>query len=358
MNLKSFLLILALFPACGIFAQDITFSDPNFERAILEHDSIIDENLDNKIQMSEALGVRKLVLNHDGITSLKDVYHFPNLEYLNVSYNEITEVSLEGMNKLRKLYCSFGLKIQTISVRNMPELTDLAFSNNQVKLPVLENLPKLKSLYAFNNQIEWIDVSSFKNLKYLNLSDNSIGTLDISKNLELVQFHIDGNPLTEIDIRKNKKLKVHIIYVDEDDHVICTKNQETEHFGMTFFEMAPKVDDVKLIDREQTIDSLVLICKYEVVFELMKKELVDSFAIQKNWDEKRKAKVNSIIKFEDVIVDSSKDAFSAVKNSELISIIKECSSIDETQVKLYMKIHRTQILEDFENHIRRICELN
>jgi len=111
--------------------QDITFSDPNFEKGVLEHDSIIDVNLDGKIQMSEANGVKRLKLRQNNINSIQDIYFFPNVVEVDVALNEIAEISLDGLKYLYEINAHTN-KIKTVSVKNLPNLYDISIHENEM----------------------------------------------------------------------------------------------------------------------------------------------------------------------------------------------------------------------------------
>jgi hypothetical protein len=274
---------------------------------------------------------------------------------LNLNYNNLEEVSLDGLKKLREFHCSFN-EISSITLRNLPALTDIGFSRNQVKSPVLENLPNLESYYAFENQMEFIDLSTFSKLKYINLNDNNLSSIDISKNIELIQINIERNPLTEIDIRNNKKLKVDIMYIDDAVHIIGNEDPET-HTNLTITEALP-VEDVPNFNRDETIDSLVLKCKYFVIFDILKNEIVDKYALEKKWDAKRKAKVLSVIKFEEISVHTYYHQYRYYASSVILNTIKECDSFNESQVMEHLSIYRMPIVLEYEEYISSICEMN
>jgi Leucine-rich repeat (LRR) protein len=237
---KIFLLIGYLCLLNNPTAQNLVFKDTNFLAAVVSHEPEIDLNGDGYIQKNEADSVRSLQLMEKGIDSMEDAYHFPNLEKLVLTNNEIMEVRLVGFSKMREFYCAVN-KLIKVEVRDMPVLQDLALNyNKNLDSLSLKNIPSLVSLSAEGGRLGSVDVSIFPLLRYLSLSDNKLSAINISKNSEIVQVRISGNPLTELDIRFNPKMETHILYLDKTVRIIATESQlraiEKKGSGMTIHE--------------------------------------------------------------------------------------------------------------------------
>ncbi len=147
--------------------------------------------------------IRKLDMSNTG---LWDLPVYPNLTYLNVSNNLITNVnSLSMMNKLQVLWLSgnsginyneLKFYLQNLTLRELGigdiQLTTTYFPNNEI------DLSQLIKLDISNTGIEgaW-GLEGAQNLRILNLSDNYI--IDINSILWLER-------LREVDLRGNQQI--------------------------------------------------------------------------------------------------------------------------------------------------------
>jgi len=147
------------------------------------------------------------------------------------------------------------------------------------------------------------------------------------------------------------------MYVDDHTKIIRNPDQEG-HTGMTVMVFPMEDDSMPWHEKQKLIDSLVVQCKYSVMFDLMKKDLIAKYAKQKNWDSKWSNKVYSVIKFEQIYHSDFVNAYEEILGSELLKIVADCNTFNEQQVKDHMAIYKTSILEAFEDHIRSICEMN
>ena len=142
-------------------------------------------NILNKIEF--------LDLSNNKITSIPNLKKFPNITYLNVSFNLI-EHDIED-NILVELTCHNN-KIKSI-ISN--KLTHLNASNNLIEII---NIPNIKILIISYNKIIWIP--SYINLKYLECIDNKIRNID--NMLELDELYIGNNNL--LSMKNMPKLKI------------------------------------------------------------------------------------------------------------------------------------------------------
>jgi len=205
------------------YAQDLIFSDSNFFKAILNYQPSIDQNGDGIIQKNEAETVRELNLMDQHLTSIQDIYFFPNIKKLIVTGNDLVSVKLEGLDSLVKFYIA-GNQLVSLELA-LPALKDLACGKNSLKTISLENLPNLEVFNCMANDLSELDLRSSKKLRSLNLSNNDFTQLDISQNKALIQLIIDGNPLKSLDITFNSALKVNLLYIDENVELIGTPEQ-------------------------------------------------------------------------------------------------------------------------------------
>lgn len=207
-------------------SQVVEFEDTSFQRAILNHDPIIDLNGDNFIQKSEADSVTVLKLYLKGVNSIQDVHSFPNVKEISAASNNLTVVFIDSLEYLEVLLLA-GNKIETLSVTNAPNLIDLYAPSNQITSLFIENCPTVDHLVLSQNRINEIDLSGFPNLTYLSIDANEMGNLDLKSNPKIKQIYCRDLNLTEIDIRNNPLIDFDRSGFDSDTKLIMTSNQES-----------------------------------------------------------------------------------------------------------------------------------
>jgi Leucine-rich repeat (LRR) protein len=191
-------------------AQQLSFKDKNFEKAVLEN---YDLNKDGAISPFEADGVENLFLANKGIASAEDLSYFKNAKMVILDENNIAKFSLKNMDKIQLLSCA-GSKVSVFTAENLKNLTSLYLDNNNLENFSLKSTPKITQLTLSLNKIKTIDVSALKYLKKLNLEHNQIQKLDISSNPNLESLNIMKNPIKEKDIKKGPA-KVTIFGLDK-----------------------------------------------------------------------------------------------------------------------------------------------
>ena len=134
-----------------------------------------------------------LDLSNNNLTQLPDLFNYPNILYLNVSFNNIEQHIIN--NNLIELTCHNN-KIKSIK---SDKLTHLNASNNQID--VLD-IPEIKILIISYNNLNWI--SNYINLKYLECIQNQINKID--NMLELEELYIGNNNL--VSIKNMPQLKI------------------------------------------------------------------------------------------------------------------------------------------------------
>lgn len=152
---------------------------------------------------------------------------FPNLKWLDISNNKITEfpalklAKLEyldiGYNKLEKvneawnghptlrILKTIDNKFKSIALfKALPKLEELYMGNNLVTaLSGWETIPAVKKLHLRRNKIEKIDeeLPPLEQLEYLNLRGNKIATLEVLerlfKNEKLRDINVLNNPVEQ-----------------------------------------------------------------------------------------------------------------------------------------------------------------
>ncbi len=181
--------------ACNVTVDEetVVFEDNKFMALMM----YFDKNNDGKIQLSEAAEVTDLNITGNGITSLKGIEYFVNLEKLNCSRNSLSW------------------------------------------LDVSHNL-KLKELLCFSNKLEALDVSMLQDLEVLDCNANRLSAIDVTHNLELVNLNCGMNSggmsahdgIREIDVTNNTKLEVLDVYYTNLSELDVTNNKKLKYLNI------------------------------------------------------------------------------------------------------------------------------
>jgi hypothetical protein len=222
--MKNLLVLLILSIGSIAFAQQLTFENPLFEQAILQKYPQTDSDKNGKIDKKEAEAIKELNLMSLNITNANDVKYFKNLQSLVLTSNNIEKFKLSSFRYLEGLYIAHN-KLTEFEITDMPALNTLACGRNNLQKVVVKNCPNIESLNMMDNQIQEINLALFKKLKYLGVENNKLKILDLSSNPELIQISINNNQIDTIDITKNQKLKMHILYIDDNVKIIGTEEQ-------------------------------------------------------------------------------------------------------------------------------------
>jgi Leucine-rich repeat (LRR) protein len=198
-------LSLVLLFSGSAWAQNVKFLDPNFKKACIYAE--VDLNGDGEIQVSEAQKVVKLYVDKRNIDNLTGIKSFTNLEEFGFYYNDIRNVDLSGLKKLRAVY-GFSTKLESINLKGCTNVEGIYLSYNAIRQIDLTGLTKLKELEISNNQLFNLDISNMPLLENCKLQENELRTLDFkgSNNIKSLQLH--KNNLTSLDARPLKNLEL------------------------------------------------------------------------------------------------------------------------------------------------------
>ncbi len=181
-------------------AEAETFiTDSNLEKAI-KNQLGISETKGLTIENISAIGSLAAQGNH--ISNLKGLEYASKLTELNISDNEVTDLSyLKDIGSLETLIAD-GNEIESIAaLTNLNRLKWVNLGDNRLAdLTAFSNLSALETLSLYNNEISNINsLQGLTNLKYLDLEGNKINDLSALSNLkELKTLLISGNELTSL----------------------------------------------------------------------------------------------------------------------------------------------------------------
>lgn len=144
-----------------------------------------------------------LDVSNNKLTELPGI-KLPKLEYLDIGYNKLEKVNeaWTGHPNIRILK-SVDNKFKTIAAfKAMPMLHELYLANNQVAtLAGWEQLPALRKLHLRRNKVEKFDeeTPALENLEWINLRSNKIANMEFLDRLfkfeKLTDINVLNNPI-------------------------------------------------------------------------------------------------------------------------------------------------------------------
>ncbi|WP_315821498.1 hypothetical protein [Paraflavitalea speifideaquila] len=195
----------ALFFTGSALAQNVKFPDPNFKKACIYAE--VDLNGDGEIQVSEAQKVTKLYVDKRNIENLTGIKRFTNLEEFGFYYNDIRNVDLSGLKKLRAVY-GFDTKLESINLQGCTNVEGIFLNYNALRQIDLTGLTKLKELELTKNQLFQLDISNMPLLEKCKLNENEIRSLKFAGSNNIKELQLQKNNLTSLDVRPLKNLEL------------------------------------------------------------------------------------------------------------------------------------------------------
>ena len=205
----------------GIKIDENTFPDENFRAYILKK---IDKDGDGYLSETEIAETTSITCADRSISSLKGIEYFVNVQLIDCSGYNLTQLDVSKNTALEDLLCSENNLTQLDVSKNtvleklscqQNNLTQLdvsknvwylnCYNNNLTQLDVSKNV-KLWDLYCSENNLTQLDISKSVELRDLSCAKNNLTQLDVSKNTELQDLDCSGNNLTQLDVSENAKL--------------------------------------------------------------------------------------------------------------------------------------------------------
>lgn len=177
------------------------FPDANFLKYV---EKIIDTDHSGTLSQEERNATVIYVLGM-GIKDLTGIEFFPELENLDCSENQLTQLDVSKNPKLKRLVC-YENKLTSLDVSGNTSLTELHCYTNQLTSLNLGENANLDTLNCVVNRLTSLDLSGNANLTILSCSSNLLTSLDVSNNPNLILLDCDRNLLTSLNVSKNTEL--------------------------------------------------------------------------------------------------------------------------------------------------------
>jgi hypothetical protein len=185
-------------------AQTIDIPDNAFRNALI-NDNVVDTNNDfvpdsdadlndnGLIELSEALSVTYLNLYYFDLSSsqkiqnLEGIQHFQNLEFLDIEFNDVSNIDILNQNQ------------------------------------------NLFWLDADSNNISSINFSANDNLQYLFLFDNNLTELDVSQVSNLIRLSCQSNNLDFLNIQNGNNTNIVELIATENPNLTCIQVDDVSY---------------------------------------------------------------------------------------------------------------------------------
>lgn len=177
----------------------VVIKDAKLDQALRD---ILQKTGDSPLTMAELQSLTSLDLANRGIRDLNGLEHAVNLAELNLSDNEISDLSpLRPLEALRELYVARNRLASLEGLSGLKELNHLEAPENEIdSLAVVGSLPKLQALDVSYNKIASLDaISSATNLTSLKINGNRIKRLEPVAGLaKLASLSVGYNEIADL----------------------------------------------------------------------------------------------------------------------------------------------------------------
>ena len=231
-------------------AGEIELSAEQFpDQVILTFAGTCDKDGNGSLSEAECMEVEELAMPNAGITDLKGVENFRNLQRVDVSQNAIGDfapvkdlsslqilkvngnpasvLDVTGCSSLKKLYAQ-NSTFSELHVTGLGSLEEVRIENNHLTDLDLTGLTSLRALSCYGNQLHTLDarpaavlevlqadsngmesllVEGLGNLKTLHCQNNNLQKISLSGLGALEEFNAANNSLTELIVDEATALK-------------------------------------------------------------------------------------------------------------------------------------------------------
>ncbi len=161
----------------------------------------------SSLQILKVNGNPASVLDVTGCSSLKKLYAqnstfselhvtgLGSLEEVRIENNHLTDLDLTGLTSLRALSC-YGNQLHTLDARPAAALEVLQADSNGMESLLVEGLGNLKTLHCQNNNLQQISLSGLGALEEFNAANNSLKELIVDEATALKTVLAGNNRLS------------------------------------------------------------------------------------------------------------------------------------------------------------------
>ena len=182
--------------------DEANFPDEIFREYIREK---FDEDGNNRLDPEEIASVKSITIKDKGCSSLKGIRFFTEVEQIDCSGNNLTELDVSGCSKLIAIECKNN-KLTSVNISGCQALMGIDIEDNEFTDLDFSSCKYMMVILCGNNKLTSLDVSPYTNLMCLGAQNNLLTGLDISKNIMLQYLVVYENALDVLDISKCPEL--------------------------------------------------------------------------------------------------------------------------------------------------------
>ncbi len=173
------------------------FPDENFRSQVIYLTGLAPGSvIPNDILMS----IKTINVSNNNISSLVGVTHFSNLESLDCSNNNLTELDLKGLHYLTYLNCNYN-QIGSLDIRSTDVLKTLKCRSNKLTSLDLQHERELITLDLYGNLLTVVQLYYHHAMTSINVGNNpNLSDLYLSRCPELTQVICNNTSIIELDL--------------------------------------------------------------------------------------------------------------------------------------------------------------
>ena len=176
----------------------------------LEELDVSENDLNNLAYILDLSQLKKLLAANNRINKLPVTSFYQRLEYLDLKHNSLSSLYPFPINDFRNLQyldCSYN-HLTEIDFSRLFSLKDIRFNNNEITTAVTPSYPynALEKIDASNNQLTSIDTEKLMNLRELRVTNNKNISFDVSKNTALQDLQCAYCGVSTLDLTNNTQL--------------------------------------------------------------------------------------------------------------------------------------------------------
>lgn len=244
----------AVSAASPIKIDSAHFPDDIF-RSVIE--SKYDYNQNGYIEEDEILITRNIVCEYMGVSSVKGIEYFTEMQGLWVMNNNITEIDVSKNLNLHGIWCSDN-PIRHIDISKNTELEWIYCYNCDLQELDVTHNPNMSFIECNTNpDIKELDVTKCPKLEHLTCGSCDLASIDLTNCPNLAHLDIFRNPrLTSLDVSKCSKMKRLDIWDNPYlSNVDVTHCPELQYYNCSH-------NNVKNLDVTHNPELFKLICSY------------------------------------------------------------------------------------------------
>ncbi|MBO4635642.1 MAG: DUF4214 domain-containing protein [Clostridiales bacterium] len=191
-----------------VVINETNFPDPVFRDYVSSHFDT-DSNK-GVLSETERNNAKRISIAYTDLENIDGFSYFPNLYSIDLRGNKLASLDLSGgLSDLQWLDVSSN-ELVSLDVRNCPRLERLECYGNPLAGNILiDDSAELRRLSISRTEMTGeLDVSGFPSLKELYCSDNHLTSINVSNNRYLENLMCDYNDLTALNVDNNPNLQV------------------------------------------------------------------------------------------------------------------------------------------------------